>query len=99
TTSDEVDILITHQNDTAIRLLQNYERNGNMEDLEKAVSIMEQVVDMTPQESINLMVRLSNFGSMLSRRFEQTGSMDDLNRAVDVADKTVHATPQDHPDR
>jgi tetratricopeptide (TPR) repeat protein len=70
-----------------------------MEDLNKAFNIMEQVIDMTPQDFVPRAGRLSNFGNILGRRFERTGSMEDLNRAVDVSDMAVNATPQDHPDR
>ncbi|KAF2804516.1 uncharacterized protein BDZ99DRAFT_544163 [Mytilinidion resinicola] len=80
-------------------LLQNYERYGSIEDLDKAISVIEQVLNITPQGSEDLAAMLSNFGAMLSRRFERTGSMDDLNQAVDVANMAVEATPQDHPKR
>ena len=88
-----------HQSNHAVELIRNYERTGIIEDLNKAISIIEQVIDMTPQGSIHLAGMLSNFGAMLGMRFERTGSMGDLNRAVDVADMAVNATSQDHPDR
>jgi tetratricopeptide (TPR) repeat protein len=97
--SDDMDIQILRKNDQAIRLLQNYKRTGIVEELDRAIIIMEQVIDATSQESIYLASMLSNLGTMLRRRFERTDSTDDLNRAVDVAEMTVKATPQDHPDR
>jgi hypothetical protein len=87
-----------HQNDEAVRLLQNYERYGSREDLDKAISIMKQVIDITAWGSKNIVGMLSDFGVMLGMRFERTGSMD-LNRVVEVADMAVDATPQDHPNR
>jgi hypothetical protein len=94
-----VDIQIIHQSEEVVGLIQNYERTGIMEDLNKAFDMMEQVIDMTPQGSVYRANRLTNFGVILGKRFERTGSMDDLNRAVDVADMAVNATPEDHPDR
>ena len=69
---DEVNIQIMHQSNQAVRLIQNYERTGIIEDLNKAIAIIEQVIDMTPQGSVHLAGILSNFGAMLGRRFEQT---------------------------
>src|SRR5262245_10182416 len=94
---NEVEIQIMRQNNEAVRLVQNYERYGTIEDLNKAVSMMEQVIEMTSRESISLGGKLGNFGAMLRKRFERTGLMDDLNRAVEVANMAVDATPQDHP--
>lgn len=94
-----MDTQIIHQSEEIVSLMQNYERTGIMEDLNKAFDMMEQVLDMTTQGSVHQAGRLNNFGIILGRRFERTGSMEDLNRAVDVGDMAVNATPQDHPDR
>lgn len=79
--------------------MRNYERTRIREDLYKAISIMEQVIDMMPQESIYLAGMLNNFGAMLGRRFELTRSMNDLNRTLELAEIAVNTTPQDHPNR
>ncbi|KLU92421.1 hypothetical protein MAPG_11367 [Magnaporthiopsis poae ATCC 64411] len=84
----------------AVRLADNYQQTGRFEDLEEAVRIMEQAVDIRG-ESIQPDM-LSNLGVMLAwlgRRFERTGSISDLNRAVEVTGEAMDATPQNHPDR
>ncbi|PQE12949.1 TPR domain-containing protein [Rutstroemia sp. NJR-2017a BBW] len=79
------------------RLLENYEQTGSLETLNKAIRIMEQVVDIVG-EYITPDI-LSNLGVVLGRRFERTGSIEDLNRAIDITDIAVDATPQDYPNR
>ena len=81
--SAEVDTQITHQSIPALRLIRNYAQTSTIEDLNKVISIMEHVIDMTPRGSIHSAGMLSNFGAMMGTRFEQTGSVDDLNRAVE----------------
>jgi tetratricopeptide (TPR) repeat protein len=83
----------------AVRLAQNYKQIGVIGDLEEAIRMMEQVIDMTPTGYTNLAPMLNNLGVMLSMRSERTGAIDDLNRAVEIGDKAVTATPLDHPDR
>ena len=96
-TFDEIDTQISHLNDRGARLAKNYEQTGSLKDLNEAIRIMEQIIDMVGEYIMPYI--LSNLGAMLGRRFQQTGSMDDLNKAVNVSDMAVEATPQDHPDR
>lgn len=96
---DEIQIQIMHQISEAVRVIERYERYGSRQDLDKAVGIMDQVVEITPQRSKHLARILSIVGAMLGTRFERTGSMDDLNRAVKVANMAVEATPHGHPNR
>jgi len=70
-----------------------------MDDLNDAVDVARQAVDITPLDHPDRARRLNNLGNRLSHRFERTGSTDDLNDAVDVARQAVDATPLDHPDR
>ncbi|KAI3326484.1 CHAT domain-containing protein [Xylariaceae sp. AK1471] len=94
---NEVDIEISLLNNQAIRLAEDYKQTGVLEKLNKAIRIIEQVIEMVGGYLQPLM--LSNLGVILGMRFDRTGSMDDLNRAVDIAGQAVDATPEDHPDR
>ena len=80
--------------DQATRLAKTYERTGSLRDLNEAIRIMDQAIEMAGVYIQPFM--LSNLGAMLGMRFERTGSIDDLNRAVDIADQAVDATPADH---
>ena len=92
-----MDIQIIHKSKRAIRLVQNYEKTGSMEDLNEAFDMMEQVIDIMLQGLVHRAGILSNFSNILRQRFDWTGSIEDLNRAVDVSDIAVNTTPQDHP--
>ncbi|KAI0536692.1 CHAT domain-containing protein [Xylaria digitata] len=95
--SENTDIHISHLNDQAIRLAKTYERTGSLRDLNKAIRIMDQVIEMARVYIQPFM--LSNLGAMLGWRFKRTGSIDDLNCAVDAVGQAVDAIPADHPDR
>ncbi|KAJ3573299.1 hypothetical protein NPX13_g4752 [Xylaria arbuscula] len=95
--SEESNTQIRSSNTEAARLAENYQQTGRLEDLNEAIRIMEQMIEMAGRYTQPFM--LSNLGAFLGRRFERTGSIDDLNRAVNVADQAVDATPADHPDR
>ena len=75
-----------------------YERTGKMEDLEEAIRVARQAVDVTPEDHPDLAGRLNNLGLKLQRRYERTGKMEDLEEAIRVARQAVDVTPEDHPD-
>jgi hypothetical protein len=81
----------------AVRLVENYEQTVSLETLNKAIRIMEQVVDIVGEYITPDMLNI--LGVMLSKQFEHTGSIENLNRAVDVTDMVIDTIPQDHPDR
>ncbi|KAF2185509.1 hypothetical protein K469DRAFT_665117 [Zopfia rhizophila CBS 207.26] len=80
----------------ADRLIQNYQRTGSMDDLNRAVEVGDMAVNAIPQGHSDRARYLNNLGHLLGTRFNQMGSMDDLNRAIKVIDIAVNATPQDH---
>ncbi|KAL8369387.1 hypothetical protein RB599_010631 [Gaeumannomyces hyphopodioides] len=96
-THNEASIQIGLLSGQAARLAEKYQHTGSVRDLNEAIRIMEQAIDMAGRYISPAM--LSNLGVMLGTRFERTGSMNDLDRAVDVTTKAVDATPQNHPDR
>ncbi|KAI0804900.1 CHAT domain-containing protein [Xylaria sp. FL0064] len=86
-TLEEINRQTSCLNNQAIKLAENYQQTGRLENLNEAIQIMEQLFV------------LSNLGAMLGRRFERTGSIDDVNLAVDIASLVVNTTPKSHPDR
>jgi tetratricopeptide (TPR) repeat protein/CHAT domain-containing protein len=86
-------------NNLGAMLRLRFKRTGAMDDLNRAVEIVDQAVRATPLDHPDRAGQLSSLGNLLGRRFERTGAMDDLNRAVEVADQAVSATPLDHPNR
>ena len=85
--------------DQAASLAENYQRTGVMKDLNEAIRIIEQAINMTSTGHPHLVAMLQKLGFMLGLRYERTGNMGDLNRAVEAADMAVTATPGDHPDQ
>jgi len=75
-----------------------YERTGKMEDLEEAIQVARQAVDVTPEDHPDLAERLNNLGNRLESRYERTGKVEDLEEAIRVARQAVDVTPKDHPD-
>jgi hypothetical protein len=74
-------------------------RADSMEDLNYAIDTADKAVNAIPQDYLDRVGYLSNFGSWLSTRFEQTGSIEDLNHTINIANKAVDATFQDHASR
>ena len=73
--------------------MRNYKRTGTIEDLNKAITIIEQVIDITPQGSINLAYILSNFSAILGRRFKRTRLVNNFNYTINVINIAVNDTP------
>lgn len=75
-----------------------HERTGKIEDLEEAIRVARQAVEITPEDHPDLAGRLNNLGTKLSRRYDRTRKMDDLEEAIQVARQAVKVTPEEHPD-
>jgi hypothetical protein len=60
-TFDEIDTQISHLNDQAARLAENYAQTGSLKDLNEAIRIIEQVIDMVGEYITPLV--LSNLGA------------------------------------
>ncbi|EPS45867.1 hypothetical protein H072_279 [Dactylellina haptotyla CBS 200.50] len=91
----EMSIQIPEQHDVAIQLMRNYEQTGVLGTLNKAISIMQQNVELAGKYITPDI--LNDLGVMLGMRFERTGAMDDLSCAIEAANMAVNATPQDDP--
>ncbi|KAJ7618646.1 hypothetical protein FB45DRAFT_170030 [Roridomyces roridus] len=72
---------------------------GRPADLQKWVSLCENVLDLTPEGDPYKANRLSNLGVALMTQYEQFGHLDSLDRLVSVLEDAVHCTPKGHPDK
>ncbi|WP_460397306.1 CHAT domain-containing protein [Actinophytocola sediminis] len=70
------------------------QRNGELADLDAAIDLQREVVNLLPSAG-----KLVNLGKSLCLRFARTGMPGDLDEAVDLCRRGVHATPADHPER
>jgi hypothetical protein len=55
-----------------------------MEDLEEAIRITHQAVNIIPRDHPALAGRLNTLSTTLLRRFERTGGMEDLEEAIRI---------------
>ncbi|KAJ7461218.1 CHAT domain-containing protein [Mycena latifolia] len=83
----------------AVSLLRNYERLGNLDDINKAISMLQEAATLTPDAHPTKISRLGNLGSSLSLRFEQLGDVTDLNKSVLMLENALRLMPNDHADR
>jgi tetratricopeptide (TPR) repeat protein len=82
----------------AVLNLQKYERNGQLDDLNEAISKQVQAVEDTAEGDPELAGRLSNLVVMLQRRFERTGRMEDLEESIQRAQQAVKDTAENDPE-
>ncbi|KAJ7115240.1 CHAT domain-containing protein [Mycena epipterygia] len=85
--------------DLGIVLLLRFEQLGNVDDITKCVSVMEQVVSLTPDTDPDKLSWLSNLGSSLDRRFQCLGDLGDLEKAISIGNDAMGLTPDHHPER
>ncbi|KDR79673.1 hypothetical protein GALMADRAFT_154472 [Galerina marginata CBS 339.88] len=77
--------------------LKQFDRHGQMKDIEEAVRILEDVLRRTPGEHADRPARLNNLGRSYTRRFQRTGNFEDIDRAISNLQKAVQSTPFNHP--
>ncbi|KAH6883559.1 CHAT domain-containing protein [Thelonectria olida] len=86
-------------NNLGISLERQYERTGEMAELEEAIGIARQAVDSTPDDHPDRAACLSSLGNQLGRRYKRTGKVANLEEAISIARQVVNLTPDDHPGR
>jgi len=75
------------------------ERLGDLSDMNKSVSVLEEAVRLTPDGRPDKLSSLSNLGSSLLRRFERLGDLSDMNKSISMFEEAVQLTPDGHPDK
>ncbi|KAI3321054.1 hypothetical protein HD806DRAFT_504428 [Xylariaceae sp. AK1471] len=82
-----------------IRLSARYARTGALADLEEALKISRQVVDMTPIDHPDRAMRLNGLANRLSDRYLEVGKIDDLEEAIRVGRQALDAVTDGYSDR
>ncbi|KAI0852643.1 CHAT domain-containing protein [Daldinia vernicosa] len=81
-------------------LWDRFRRLESTNDINRAIDVLNMMVDTTPQDDPTLACRLGNLSMMLGRRFDQTDSMDDLRHSINALNMQLESTtPLDHPHR
>ena len=77
-------------------MVDRYERTGAMGDLEEAIRLARQAVQVTPDDHPDPAAYLTNLGNKLKSRYGRTEAADDLEEAIQVSEhawKCKNATP------
>ncbi|THU81426.1 hypothetical protein K435DRAFT_873357 [Dendrothele bispora CBS 962.96] len=73
-----------------------FERFGELGDIENAILVNQQAVDLTPDHNAAKAGWLSNLGIAFQERFKRLGKLEDLENAVLVLQKAVDLNPDGH---
>ncbi|KIM25050.1 hypothetical protein M408DRAFT_26459, partial [Serendipita vermifera MAFF 305830] len=82
---------------TSIQL--RFERHGIVEDLERAISLNQAAVDLTPDGHPGKPVILGGLGKSIQSRFEWFEDIGDLERAILIKQAAANLMPNGHPDK
>jgi len=86
-------------NNLSSTLYQRFQRTEDLDDLERAIVLAEEVATAFPLHHPMQAGTMSNLCIKLIDKFERTGNLDDLQRAIFWAEESVTAALMDHPDR
>jgi len=82
-----------------IRLSARYSRTGAITDLEEAIQLARQIIDMTPKHYPDRAEKLNGLANQLSDRYLRLGAATDLEESIQVARQAVDAAPEGYPNR
>ena len=82
----------------SVRLLNFFERFGDLADLQQAISLLEEAVRSTSVWDCRHLMGLTNLGAAFAHRFQRLGELSDLEQAISKHREAVGLTPDDHPD-
>src|SRR5262249_5238367 len=76
-----------------------YDRKSNIDDLNRAIQLTEEALEVIPEESPERPGWIANLAHWLGQRFNHSGNLEDDKRSVDMVFQAVEATPPDSPQR
>ncbi|TEY33873.1 hypothetical protein BOTCAL_0660g00010 [Botryotinia calthae] len=86
-------------NNLGNRLFDKYSFTSEKADLDRAIEIAQEALDLTPQGHSNRPERLNNLGNRLFDKYSFTSEKADLDRAIEIAQEALDLTPQGHSNR
>ncbi|KAF8443876.1 CHAT domain-containing protein [Boletus edulis BED1] len=84
---------------SSAQVLKRFERHGDLADLQRAITLLQQLVRSVSVSDDGYRIGLGNLGTALWLRFERLGELRDLEDAVSTQRDAVHLTPDGHPDK
>ncbi|KAF8548943.1 hypothetical protein OG21DRAFT_1488962 [Imleria badia] len=76
-----------------------YQRFGDVTDLEKSISLLQDAVQSTPGDHPNKLSRLNNLGGSLLTRYNRFGDIADLERSILLREDVLQLIPDGHPEK
>ena len=71
--------------------------HGDIANLEEAVGLASQALELTPEDAIDRSEWTNSLGVSLSQRFELSGDLSDLDKAIQAARETIRLTKPSDP--
>ena len=85
--------------DLAGLLYTRFEQGGTISDLEEALALERNILELRPQGHPDRATSLGNLATSLHSRFQQLGTLSDLEEALSLERNALELRPQGHPDR
>jgi CHAT domain-containing protein/exonuclease VII small subunit len=85
-------------NDSAVSFIYHYEMNGDVTDLDMALSLWQQAVSQASENSPELANYFSNIGAGLTNRYNRNGKVQDLEDSIVAYQKAVELSSKDSPE-
>jgi tetratricopeptide (TPR) repeat protein len=79
--------------------LMRYVDLGDPQDVDDAMSLLEQALELCPPMHINRMLIVQTILNVVERRYHLSGRLENLNEAIDLGRKTIAAPNLPHGDR
>ncbi|KAF7344745.1 hypothetical protein MVEN_01635200 [Mycena venus] len=83
----------------AASLREQYQKLGELTDLEAGLKMYQGALDLTPEGSPDRAGRLLNLGKSLRDRYRKLGALKDLEGALERKQDAVDLMQEGHPDR
>ncbi|KAJ7221807.1 CHAT domain-containing protein [Mycena rebaudengoi] len=90
--------LARHLQELAVSLTNQYQRSGEVKDLEAALQNKLATVEQTPEGHPDLAGRLQSLAVSFTDRYRRSGDVKDLEAALQYNQAAVEQTPKGHPD-
>ncbi|CAE6541290.1 unnamed protein product [Rhizoctonia solani] len=75
-----------------------FQRSGELKDLEDAINYISQAIDQVPDGYLELPKWLSSLAMSRNDRFRHLGELQDLEKALKCRSRALNLTPEGHPD-
>jgi len=98
TDPDDTDLRCTLLDNLGLTLADRYGRNGDTQDLARAVEAHREAVAMSRPDDPNRLLYLTNLGSALQAHYDVVGDRSAMDEAVRVYQEAIDSTDQDSPE-